>query len=56
MVTAMKIAEALGGRGVLKERLADYTVVIHRVRSGLPFASLTGVGARYDIPVLTLAR
>src|SRR2546426_6557054 len=56
MVTAMKIAEALGGRGVLKERLADYSAVIHRARAGLPFASLTGVGTRYDIPVLTLAR
>ena len=39
LAAAMKIAEALGGRGVLKERLADYTAVIHRARSGLPFAS-----------------
>ena len=56
MVTAAKIAEALGGRGVLKERLADYTAVIHRARSGLPFASLSGLATRYDLPVLTLAR
>ena len=56
MVTAMKIAETLGGRSVLKRRLADYTAVIHRARSGLPFASLTIIGTRYGIPVLTLAR
>jgi putative toxin-antitoxin system antitoxin component (TIGR02293 family) len=56
MVTATKIAEALGGRSVLKEQLADYTAVIHRARSGLPFASLTGLATRYDIPVLMLAR
>jgi putative toxin-antitoxin system antitoxin component (TIGR02293 family) len=41
---------------VLKERLADYTAVIHRARSGLPFASLSGLATRYDIPVLMLAR
>ena len=56
MVTATKIAETLGGRGVLKDRLADYTAVIHRARSGLPFASLTVVGTRYGIPLLMLAR
>ena len=56
MVAITKIAETLGGRSVLKERLADYTAVIHRARSGLPFASLAAVGTRYDIPLLTLAR
>jgi putative toxin-antitoxin system antitoxin component (TIGR02293 family) len=56
MVTATKIAEALGGKNILKERLADYAAVIHRARSGLPFASLAGVGTRYAIPLLTLAR
>ena len=56
MVTATTIAETLGGRSVLKEWLADYTAVIHRARSGLPFASLAAVGTRYDIPLLTLAR
>ena len=56
MVTATTIAETLGGRSVLKEQLADYTAVIHRARSGLPFASLVAVGTRYAIPLLTLAR
>jgi len=56
MVTAMKITEALGGRSILRERLADYAAVIHRARSGLPFASFAVVGARYAIPLLTLAR
>ena len=32
MVTATMIAEALGGRSVLKERLANYTAVIDRAR------------------------
>jgi putative toxin-antitoxin system antitoxin component (TIGR02293 family) len=56
MVTALKIAETLGGRNVLKERLADYTAVIHRARAGLPYAALEAVAARYGIPVATLAR
>jgi putative toxin-antitoxin system antitoxin component (TIGR02293 family) len=56
MVTVTTIAETLGGRNVLKERLADYRAVIHRARSGLPFASLAAVGSRFDIPLLTLAR
>lgn len=56
MVTVTTIAETLGGRTVLKERLADYTAVIHRARSGLPFASLAAIGTRFDIPLLTLAR
>lgn len=56
MVTITKIAETLGGRSVLKERLGDYAAVIHRARSGLPFASLSAVGTRYGIPLLTLAR
>jgi putative toxin-antitoxin system antitoxin component (TIGR02293 family) len=56
MVTALTIAETLGGRKVLKERLADYTAVIHRARAGLPYAALEAVAARYGIPMATLAR
>jgi putative toxin-antitoxin system antitoxin component (TIGR02293 family) len=56
MVTATKIAETLGGRSVLKERLADYAAVIHRARAGLPYAALEAVASRYGIPVPTLAR
>ena len=56
MVTASTIAETLGGKSVLKERLADYTAVIHRARAGLPYAALEAVAKRYEIPLATLAR
>jgi len=56
MVTALAIAETLGGRKVLKERLADYIAVIHRVRAGLPYAALNAVATRYGIPAAALAR
>ena len=56
MVTASKIAETLGGKSVLKERLADYTAVIHRARAGLPYAALEAVSKRYAIPIATLAQ
>src|SRR3990170_8484873 len=56
MTTARKIAETLGGQSVLKERLADYTAVIHRSRAGLPYAALEAVGKRYGVPVARLAQ
>lgn len=56
MVTATKIAEALGGRHILRERLADYTAVIQRAEAGLPYAALEAVAKRYGIPLATLAR
>ena len=56
MVTASKIAETLGGKSILKERLADYTAVIQRARAGLPYAALEAVAKRYGIPPATLAR
>lgn len=55
MVTALKITEALGGRSVLKERLADYTAVTHRARAGLPYAALEAVAKRYEVPVARVA-
>ncbi len=56
MVTASTIAQTLGGRRVLKKRLADYTSIIHRVRAGLPYAALDAVATRYGIPLAALAR
>jgi putative toxin-antitoxin system antitoxin component (TIGR02293 family) len=56
MVTASKIAQTLGGKGVLKERLADYTAVIQLARAGLPYAALEAVAKRYAIALATLAR
>lgn len=54
MVTVTKITEALGGRSVLRERLADYAAVIHRARAGLPYAALEAVAKRYAIPLAAL--
>ena len=56
MVRAPQIAKALGGRNVLRERLADYTAVIHRTDRGLPYAAIEAVGKRYGIPLADLAR
>ena len=56
MVTVSKIAATLGGRSVLKGRLADYTAVIDRARAGLPYAALEAVGKRYAVPVARLAQ
>ena len=56
MVTATMIAEALGGRNVLRERLADYSAVVRRTREGLPYAALAAVAKRYGIPLANLAR
>jgi putative toxin-antitoxin system antitoxin component (TIGR02293 family) len=56
LVTALMIAETLGGWGVLRERLADYAAVIQRTRTGLPYAALEAVAKRYAIPLPTLAR
>jgi len=56
MVTATMIADALGGRNVLRERLADYSAVVRRTRDGLPYAALAAVAKRYGIPLATLAR
>ena len=56
MVSAAQIVEALGGRNVLRERLADYRAVIERARSGLPYAALEALAGRYAIPRETLAR
>lgn len=55
MVTALKITEALGGRSVFKERLADYTAVTDRARAGLPYAALEAVAKRYEVPVARVA-
>ncbi len=56
MAGALQIAKALGGRNVLRERLANYTAVIHRADMGLPYAAIEAVGKRYGIPLASLAR
>ena len=56
MVTALMITESLGGRGVLRERLADYAAVIDRTRTGLPYAALEALARRYAIPLPRILR
>jgi putative toxin-antitoxin system antitoxin component (TIGR02293 family) len=56
MVTALMIAETLGGWGVLRARLADYAAVIQRTRAGLPYGALEAMARRYAIPLSRLAR
>jgi len=55
MITAIKIAEALGGRNVLRERLVDYQAVTRRAQAGLPYATLEAVARRYEVSVPRLA-
>ena len=56
MGRAPQIARALGGRNVLRERLASDTAVIHRADIGLPYAAIEAVAKRYNIPLASLAR
>jgi len=56
MVTAPQIAKALGGRTVLRERVATYAAVIQRADKGLPYVAMDAVGKRYGIPLARLAR
>ncbi|HET7876142.1 MAG TPA: antitoxin Xre/MbcA/ParS toxin-binding domain-containing protein [Methylomirabilota bacterium] len=56
MISAARIVETLGGKGVLRDRPADYTAVIGRIRAGLPYAALEAVARRFEIPLETLVR
>ncbi len=56
MVTALMIAESLGGWGVLRTRLADYAAVIDRTRTGLPYGALEALARRYRIELPLVAR
>lgn len=56
MITALMIAESLGGMGVLRERMADYAAVIDRARTGLPYAALEALAARYAIALPRIMR
>jgi putative toxin-antitoxin system antitoxin component (TIGR02293 family) len=56
MASARRLVEALGGRKVFREKLADYTAVRNRGRKGLSYAALEAVATRYDIPTAILVR
>jgi putative toxin-antitoxin system antitoxin component (TIGR02293 family) len=54
MASIKRIVEALGGRKVFREELADYAAIIDRGRQGLSYAALEAVATRYEIPTATL--
>lgn len=67
MVSAARIMDTLGGRGVFKRKAHDTARLIRQVRSGLPYPALEAVCARFRIgqreliailhlPARTLAR
>jgi putative toxin-antitoxin system antitoxin component (TIGR02293 family) len=49
-----RVVEALGGRKVFREKLADYAAVIDRGRQGLSYAALEALATRYEVPVPAL--
>ena len=50
MASTGRIYTALGGKKVLKEAVSHYGTLIEHVRSGLPYAALEAVAARFEIP------
>ena len=56
MRSTARIYEALGGRKVLKEPAGHYGALIGHVRSGLPYAAVEAVAARFEIPKDDLLR
>jgi putative toxin-antitoxin system antitoxin component (TIGR02293 family) len=56
MARSLQLAAVLGGRNVLRERVASYAALIHRAEAGLPYAALEAIVARYQIPLASLAR
>jgi putative toxin-antitoxin system antitoxin component (TIGR02293 family) len=56
MVSTGRLVQALGGKGVLRERQATYAAVIARARAGLPYATLVAITTRFAIPQDLLVR
>jgi putative toxin-antitoxin system antitoxin component (TIGR02293 family) len=56
MRSTERLVETLGGKGVFRERQATYTSIIDRARTGLPYAALEAIAARFEIPQETLVR
>lgn len=50
MVSTGRLVQALGGKGVLRERQATYAAMIARARAGLPYAALEAIATRFAIP------
>ena len=57
MVSTARLVQALGGKGVLRERQATtYEAIIDKARAGLPYATLEALAARFEIPQAILVR
>jgi putative toxin-antitoxin system antitoxin component (TIGR02293 family) len=56
MVSTGRLVQALGGKGVLKERHATYETIIDKARAGLPYATFEAIAARFEIPQEVLTR
>jgi putative toxin-antitoxin system antitoxin component (TIGR02293 family) len=56
MVSTGRLVQALGGKGVLRERQTTYAAVIAKARAGLPYATLEAVANRFEIPQDVLVR
>lgn len=56
MVATGRLVQALGGKGVFRERPATYEAIIDKARAGLPYAALETIAARFDIPQELLVR
>jgi len=50
MVSTGRLVQALGGKGVLRERQATYEAIIDKARAGLPYATLEAIATRFEIP------
>ncbi len=54
MVSTGRLVQALGGKGVLRERQATFAAVIDKARAGFPYATLEAIATRFEIPQETL--
>jgi putative toxin-antitoxin system antitoxin component (TIGR02293 family) len=56
MVSTARLVQALGGKGVLRERQTTYEAIIDKARAGLPFATLEAIATRFEIAQDVLVR
>ncbi len=56
MISTGRLVQALGGRGVLRERQATFEAIIAKARTGFPYAALEALATRFEIPQETLVR
>jgi putative toxin-antitoxin system antitoxin component (TIGR02293 family) len=56
MVSAGRLVQALGGKGVLKQRQGSVGAIIDRARAGLPYATLEAIATGFKIPQDILVR